>query len=137
MRVELVAKYFDHDDLSFLNDWLLARGMRAREMSELPSIGFTISDGDYRIATCFLRRCEGNFGIIDGLASNPEADSELRHAALDAAINMVVEEAKQREITHLIAWSVDKGTQERAFRHGFKESKQTILTKELEAVRTH
>lgn len=137
MRVELVAKYFDHDDLPFLNDWLRLRGLRPREMSELPSIGFVVSEGDYRIATCFLRRCEGNFGIVDGLASNPEADSTLRHAALDVAIQMVTEEAKQREITHLIAWSVDKGTLERAFRHGFQESKQTILTRNLEAVRTH
>lgn len=132
MRVELQIKYFDHDDLPYLNDWLVARGKPRVEISELPSIGFTVSDGDFRIATCFLRRCEGNYGIVDGLCSNPEASSELRHHALDLAIRMTCEEARQREITNLVAWSVDGGTIARSCqRHGFKQAPHVLLTKSL------
>lgn len=132
MRVELNIKYFDYDDLSYLNDWLVARGHARKEIHDLPSIGFMVSEGDFRIATCFLRRCEGNYGIVDGLASNPEAPSELRHAALDSAIRMVCEEALQREITHLIAWTVDGSVLLRSCeRHGFSKSTHVLLTKEL------
>lgn len=135
MRVELQVKYFDYDDLAYLNDWLVSRGKPRAEMSELPSIGFIVSEGDFRIATCFLRRCEGNYGIVDGLCSNPEADSKLRHYALDAAIRMVCEEAKEREITHLIAWTTEDSVLSRGCeRHGFQKSVHQLLTKELSAV---
>lgn len=132
MRVELSVKYFDHDDLPFLNDWLRARDLSPKEIHDIPSIGFVVSEGDFRIATCFLRRCEGNYGIVDGLCTNPEADSELRHYAIDVAVKIICEEAKQREITHLVAWTVDNGTLERGCtRHGFSKSRHTLLTKEL------
>lgn len=137
MRVEV--KYFDHDDLIDLNNWMRLRGRQPYEMSDLPAVGFTVSQGDTKIATCFLRRCEGNYGIVDGLASNPDADSKQRHAGLDVAIKMVCEEAKNREITHLIAWTVDNGTLQRGCeRHGFTKSRHNLMTKELlEPPQTH
>lgn len=132
MRVELNVKYFSHDDLPFLNDWLRSRKKSTYEICDLPAVGFVISEGDYRIATCFLRRCEGNYGIVDGLCSNPEAAPELRHAALDVAIKMACEEAKQREISHLIAWTIDGSVLERSCeRHGFAKSDHALLTKDL------
>jgi hypothetical protein len=132
VRVELNVKYFDYDDLPFLNDWLRARGMAPSEFSDLPTVGFVVSEGDLRIAACFLRRCEGNYGIVDGLTTNPEAPSVLRHVAIDTAVRMICEEARQREITKLVAWSIDKGTLERAYeRHGFVQSHNTLITKDL------
>lgn len=134
MLARLTVKYFDHDDLSHLNDWLRAREHKPSEMSDLPAVGFVASDGDFRIATCFLRRCEGNYGILDGLATNPEASSELRNAAIDAVVSAICDEAKQREITNLVAWTIDKGTLERSFRHGFVQSHFALITKNVKDV---
>lgn len=134
MQVELSVKYFDYDDLPFLNDWLKARGKSVYEISDLPSVGFTVSVDDVKVATCFLRRCEGNYGIVDGLCSNPEAEPHIRHYALDTAIKMVCEEARRVEITHLIAWTVEGSVLERGSkRHGFDKSSHVLLTKKLEA----
>jgi hypothetical protein len=126
-------------NLSTIHDWLRAREHKPVEMSDLPSIGFVVSEGDFRIAVCFLRRCEGNYGILDGLCTNPEADSELRHVAIDTAVRMICEEARQREITNLVAWTIDKGTLERGCdRHGFSKSEHAVITKDLSKdLRTH
>jgi N-acetylglutamate synthase-like GNAT family acetyltransferase len=138
VRVELNIKYFDHDDLVHLNDWLRIRGHKPTEMYDLPSIGFLVSEGDHPIAACFLRRCEGNVGIVEGLTSNPESTSSLRHVAIDAAIRVICEEAKAREISKLLAWTVDSSTLLRGCeRHGFVQSHQTLLTKDLDAPTTH
>lgn len=138
MPVNLTIKYFDFDDLKHLNNWLLARGHKTNEIYDLPSVGFIVSDGDLPIAACFLRRCEGNLGIVDGLCSNPEASSELRHAALDLAISAVCEEAKTREITNLIAWSIDTSALLRGCqRHGFLQTHYTLMTRNLMAPHTN
>lgn len=131
MRVKLSVKYFDLDDLPDLNDWLVSRGHSRQEPCDLPAVGFVVSSEDERIATCFLRRCEGNYGIIDGLASNPDAPGPLRHAALDLAIQMCEAEARNREITHLLAWSKEERVLDRAERLGFEKSKHFILSKEI------
>lgn len=132
MRVELSVKYFDHDDLESMNDWLRARNKPPQEMSDLPAIGFVVAEGDTRVATCFLRRCEGNYGIVDGLCTNPAVDSAIRHVAIDTAVRMVCEEARQREISHLVAWTVEGSVLARGMsRHGFQKSSFSLLTKDL------
>jgi len=139
VQVKLTLKYFDYDDLGDLNDWLKARGKPPQEYSDIPAIGFVVIHEDQKLVACFLRRCEGNMGIVDGLTSNPSAPSELRHVALDLAISSICEEAKQREISHLIAWTLDKGTLERGcLRHGFQKSPHTFLAKDLvQPLNTH
>jgi len=138
VRAELNVKYFDHEDLPVLNEWLRLRGHKAAEVYDLPAVGFLVSEGDFEIAACFLRRCEGGLGIVEGLTSNPTATSALRHQALDMAIQCVIEEAKSRDITKLLAWTVDAGTQVRSIaRHGFVQSHQTFMTKDMEAPATH
>lgn len=132
MRADLHVKYFEYEDLSFLNDWLREREHKTFEYYELPAVGFIVSEGDLRIATCFLRRCEGGYGIVDGLASNPEAESWMRDQALDLVVQMVCEEAKQRGITRLVAWTIDSSTLERgSTRHGFLKSQNILLFRDL------
>lgn len=138
MRVELNVKYFDHEDLPVLNEWLRLRGNKPTEVYDLPAVGFMVSEGDFEIAACFLRRCEGGLGIIEGLTTNPTASSALRHAAIDMVVQCVIEEAKARDIGKLLTWTVDAGTQVRGLnRHGFVQSHQTFMTKDLEAPATH
>ncbi len=132
MQVKLSVKYFDHEDLAALNDWLVARGRKREDVSDIPAVGFIVSHDDMKVAACFLRRCEGNVGIVDGLTSNPDAPPEIRHAALDVAINCVCEEAKQREITRLMAWTVDNSALIRGCeRHGFAKLSHILMSKDL------
>lgn len=86
---------------------------------EIPEIGFIIYELDTPVATAFLRRCEGNYAQIDGLASNVKCSSEQRHSALDAAIQACILTAKELRISNLYAFSKDGPTIERSERHGF------------------
>lgn len=139
MLDELAVKYFSPEDVDALNAWLVARKHPAVTFAELPAIGFMVFHDETPAAACFLRRCEGNYGIVDGLASNPECSGSVRHRALDLAIRMICEEARVWDITHLIAWSVDDSTLERSTtRHGFTKSRNTLLIKDLsDAPKTH
>lgn len=132
MPADLVVKYFGFEDIPILNGWLDKRGVKRLEPWELPAVGFMVSIGDTPVAACFLRRCEGNVGIVEGLTSNPDATPPLRHAALDAAISCVCDEAKAREITKLMAWTVEDSVITRGnCRHGFISTKQKVLVKAL------
>lgn len=139
MQVKLTLKYFDFSDIGDLNNWLKARGRAPQEVSDLPAVGFVVLSEEIRVAACFLRRCEGGIGIVDGLTTNPDAPSELRHVSIDLVVKAICEEAKQREITQLIAWTVDKGTLERGcLRHGFQKSPHTFMAKDLsQPLNTH
>jgi hypothetical protein len=126
------VRYFSHKDFELINDWLVERGHTRADPAEMPSVGFLVSVDDIPTAACFLRRCEGNIGIVEGLVSNPAANAEQRHRALDAAIQFVVEEAKAREMTKLIATSLDSSALLRGCeRHGFRKSPQTLIIRNL------
>lgn len=134
MPVNLTVRFFDRfDDLAILNEWLRARKHKELDRSSLPPIGVLVLEDETPIAVCFLRRCEGLIGIIDGLATNPEAESAIRHQAIDTAVRVIIEQARIYGVTALMAWSKDAGTLVRAFdRHGFKKLPDTMIVKDLE-----
>lgn len=133
MQVKLQVRYFDADeDLLTLNEWLKEWDHGEMDRANIPAIGFMVSEDDTPIAACFLRRCEGKVGILDGLATNPAVPGPLRHVAIDAAVKMLIEEAKRCEITTLIAWTQDASTLVRGLgRHGFRKLPDTMITKDL------
>lgn len=141
MQVNLTVRFYDRykgNDLKFLNSWLKERGHKELERFSLPPIGVVVLEEETPIAVCFLRRCEGLLGIIDGLATNPAAASALRHEAIDTAVRVIIEQARIYGITALVAWSKDAGTLVRAFdRHGFRQLPDTMIIKDLEAHTKH
>lgn len=100
---------------------LVARNTSVPKVDELPAIGCIIYDFETPVCTAFLRRCEGKYGQIDGLASNPKVSSQKRHIALDQAIQFCLAQAKTHDITHIISITSDNPTLQRAIRNGFTE----------------
>lgn len=130
-RSMIVKRFVHEEDVPVLNEWLKIRGMKYLDPKELPAIGFIVFDGETAICAAFLRRCEGNLGFIEGLASNPDIPGPIRHIAIDGVVSRVIQEAKDREMTNLMAWSVDTSTLERSAKHGFKKLQQTLIAKDL------
>lgn len=94
---------------------------------EMPEIGFIAFEGSEPIATAFIRRCEGQYALVDTLTSNPHSSSSLRHAAQDLLIQRCISEAKHRGIKQLFAFTANKGTLERSIRNGFEQLPHTIV----------
>lgn len=94
---------------------------------EIPKIGYIIVDKDEFVAACFLRKVEGGFGQIDGLVSNPLANSEQRHSALDLAIDKCLKAASKHGIKQLISFIRDVSALMRSNRHGFVKHDQYVL----------
>lgn len=129
-----IKRYEGGGEFTILNYWLEKRGHQQVEEDSLPKIGYIVLDDDAPICVGFLRRCEGNFGFLDGLATNPEVPGPIRHVAIDALVTKIIMKATEIGLTNLIAWSLDKGTLERSETHGFVKSPYTLITKDLKAV---
>lgn len=132
MRPEIAVKRFDKDsDLPILNEWLRARGAPEVDDEGVPALGFICFEGGDPVCAGFLRRCEGNWGIIEGMTSNPDIPSPLRHRALDALILTINKQAQAFEMTNLLAWTQDASTLVRSARHGWVQLQQTLIAKDL------
>ena len=124
------------EELNLLNSWLIYRGSPSVDMRETAGIGYIAyeeikGDDDRPVAVAFLRRCEGGFGMLDGLCTNPSAPSEVRHIAIDKVVEKVIDRAKKYGMKHLLSWSLDAGTLERSQRHGFVRPPYVLITRSL------
>lgn len=122
-----------HEDLSHINSWLEAHKMPPVTRHALPEVGYLAWHMGKPIAACFLRRCEGGLGIVDSLISNPESPGELRHVALDALINHIVDQAKHHKLTKVIGFTQDASTLNRSLRLGFGQSPFQVVVMDLNA----
>jgi hypothetical protein len=87
--------------------------------------------GKEPVAVAFLRQSEGGVGILEGLATNPDASGSDRNNAIDCLIEMIVLAAEKLEIRYLLSYSRDKSTLERSKKHGFDVVPQTLIVKDL------
>src|SRR3989442_660241 len=97
-----IEKYMSQDHNSFVTDWLQKRDLPNSLAFDLPEVGFIVSERGEPIAVGFIRRCEGNCGMIDSLISNPDAPSDMRHSAIDLVVDQVLKTAKDLELKSLI-----------------------------------
>lgn len=121
-----------YEDLAHINAWLTEHKMEAVTRHSLPEIGYMAWMNSTPIGAVFLRRCEGNTGIVDSLISNPGSEAHLRHVALDALINHIVDQAKHHKIKFLLGYTVDESTLKRSLRLGFEQSPYTVVVKNLQ-----
>lgn len=126
-----IQRFNPKTDMDVLNEWLEARGIKPAKEETVPRIGFIAYQEDEPVALCFLRLCEGRFGIVDGLTSNPQLEGSVRHVGLDMVVRAVIAKAEEIGMENLLAWSVDKGTLERAERHGFDAPSYQLLIRAL------
>lgn len=105
--------------------------MRMDLIHEIPKVGFIALRDKEPVASAFLRRLEYNYGMIDGLITNPNSLPEYRHFAIDALIDKIKEKAIDLGIRRLIAFSVDKSTLARSSRLGFVQLPDTLIALDL------
>lgn len=136
MLPEIQVQRFEKDtDLSFLNEWLRAHGKPEVDENGIPTIGLIAFYAGNPVAAAFLRRCEGHWGLLEGMTSNPDTPAHIRHAALDAITTALVEQAKLFDMTMILAWTLDSSTLVRSARHGFRKLPETMIVKDLRVPR--
>ena len=101
---------------------------------EPPTMGYTTVDCESRpVAFGFLRECEGNYAIFDGLLTDPDFKSEVRDHALELVVKELIKAAKLKNIKNIIGFTSDKHTLMRSINHGFLCIDQQLIALSLEA----
>lgn len=104
-------------------------GVSGITKSTLPKIGYICLLGDYPLAAGFLRRVECDIvAQIDGLTSNPEFGSILRHQGINMIVESLIQDAKQLKLQGIIAFTKDKGILDRAKVMGFKYLTESLIS---------
>ena len=115
-----VSKYYPEYDQEYLEKMLMERDLPKSALEELPEIGYIFFDEGRAIAAGFLRKCEGNIGILDSYISSPGEPPELRNKALDIITKRLIDAANKVGISKLLAFSTDQNTIYRSVQHGFE-----------------
>lgn len=119
---------FEEWHMDHINRWLTLRGFPAKNhLQELPEIGFVALKEFFPVACAFLRRCEGGVGILEGLATDPEAPGKDRSDAIDGCVTRVLHTADELGMSRIIAWSKESSVIERSKKHGFEKSEATLI----------
>lgn len=111
--------------------WLEKHAMSVELANELPEVGYVAYNHTEPVAMGFLRRVEGDVGMIDSLITNPYSAKVDRNVAMDAIFNQLIETAKEFGLKSLIGYSQDDNTLTRARRYGFSEQPYAVMSANL------
>ncbi len=111
--------------------WLEQHKMDVGLADQLPEVGYVAYRHTEPVAMGFLRRVEGDCGIIDSLMTNPHASKADRNEALDAIFSQLIETAKELGIKSLLGYSKDANTLMRARRYGFSDQPYAVMSATL------
>lgn len=114
--------------------WNILAILKKRELKlsladELPRIGYVVYEEDMFIAAGFLRQCEGGYGMFDSYVTNPAMPPGVRNEALEMITKRLIKAATKAEVKHVISFSLDLNTIQRAERHGFAQTEHRVLVK--------
>lgn len=119
---------FKMTDLSECNSWCRARGIPEIEAASVPLHGYF----EPMVGVGFLYLTDSNIAFIDGLLSNPEAESALRGSVLAAIGERLLEDAKELRVKHLILYTQHGNVSKWATSHKFKDcGEHRMYAKEL------
>lgn len=104
---------------AFMYSWLILRGAYVPREYEMPEIGFVAIYRKTPVGIMFIRRIEGGSALLDGLVTNPDSSSELRHMSIELLTNRCLREAKSLNISNIMAFTSDAGPLKRSAAHGF------------------
>lgn len=105
------------------------------KLTQMPQYGFVaIDDSAQIIASAFIRRVEGGFCQLDGLATDPEKDPVSRNTAINCVLMAVYLKAKELGYKEIMAFSMDNSTLLRSERHGFVKLPHALIALDLNLV---
>jgi hypothetical protein len=113
-------------DLRQVNKWLESQNMTPRAYVDFPIRSFIVPG----VAIACVRDCEGGYGMMDSVATNPLVSSGTRHKASLALWNKIL---SIEDFKTIVGFTTDAGTLERALRHGFREITTSVLVHSQEA----
>ena len=127
----MYSKKFDiNTDMPAILKWLHTHNVHIPG-DDMPETGIIAQDAAGPIACVFLRKCEGGYAQVDGMTSNPERSPQERDAALHMLTRHIEYLAKRQGIRKLIAFSIDKNTLLRSYKHGYVSLPHTVIVKDL------
>jgi N-acetylglutamate synthase-like GNAT family acetyltransferase len=107
-------------------------GLDEMTMQHLPKIGYIAFLDKHAIAAGFLRKVEGGLvAQMDGLVSNPQFGSIIRHKAINLIVDQLKEDAKSLKLKGIYAFTLDYSVIERAEVTGFQRMDHTIMALRL------
>jgi hypothetical protein len=129
---QIKTRPFKATDLKLLHEMLETQSFK--DISKitkrsLPKIGYICLLGDQPLAAGFLRRVESDIvAQIDGLTSNRNFGSILRHQAISEIVTLLINDAKALKIQGLIAFTKDNGVLDRAKDLGFVKHSESFIS---------
>jgi hypothetical protein len=118
-------------DLETLNAWLILNNHPPTVFEDLPTLGFVAQQKETPVAVGFLNMCEGRRAVLEGLSTNPYADSDTRHFAINSIVEQIISAARLLGVYHLIAWTIDDNILKRSENFGFKIAPHKFIALEL------
>lgn len=110
------VRRFIGEDIFQMQDWYLNRGLECPPIQAIPRDGF-ICDG---IAAGFLYVTEGKqIGLLEGYITSDKATYSDRQQGLDLVTKALIEEAKQQNISKILAFTTAQVIYDRAIDNGF------------------
>ena len=88
-------------------------------LKSLPRIGYIAMLEDQPIAAGFLRKIEGNKGILDLLISNPYFGDIIQQKGMSKVLEQLILDTKQLELNSIFALPMDTMTSNRLKALGF------------------
>lgn len=129
----MIVEEFRYRFVPEVNRWMRARKLEPIKYSDLPHLGMMVFDKDVLVAVGFLRKIEGDLGMIDSMASNPDVSKEKRDEGLDMLTSSLLIRAQNvLKLKGIISHTKLSAIEARAHKHGFKTSAEKILFLNLE-----
>jgi len=122
-----IHNFHQSKDMKHIYDWFRLRELNLELIDDIPAIGVIAFTEHIPVAACFLRSVEPNFGMIDGLITNPEMPSDLRHKAIDGCVKAIIKKAKDFKMKQIMATTIDQGVLDRSKSHGFIKIPDTMI----------
>ncbi len=101
------------------------------DINTLPKIGFIAYHNTSYVAMGFLRMVEGGFAQIDTLCTNPQIPGEIRHEAINAIGEALLNEARGLEVRAVMFFTSSDQVMARTADKGFVALKTNLYAKVL------
>lgn len=108
------------------------RNMDEKLVDEVPSYGVIATQCGKLVCAGFLRSVEGNFGMIDGLITDPSSSSAERHEAINLVVSSLIEAAKEFRMSVVMAFTIDDTVMARSGLYKFESMPHKLMKLSLE-----
>lgn len=128
-----MIKKFKDEHIVLVNEWMKQKDLPIITRSALPEIGFVYFEYQDAepMAILFMRRCEGNIGMLDSLITNSDACSEDRHKAINKLVDHTIDYANRHyQFSKLLVLTKEECIRKRALDKGFQLiENQVVMSK--------